>query len=56
MARGVLFEPNKLHDQWAYLKPPQWVVLNFDYSDLSSVNGGGKVYRGIQIGKHESSP
>jgi hypothetical protein len=51
-ARAVQFEKDKLPTEWDYLQPPNWVVLSFDYADLKTAHGGGKVYKGLQIGKH----
>jgi|ERR1051326_2395540 hypothetical protein len=56
VARGVLFENNKLYDDWEYLKPAHWVALKFNSydSNMETVTGGGKTYKGLQIGKREN--
>jgi hypothetical protein len=56
IARGVLFENNKLYDDWEYLRPAHWVALKFSSydSNMETVVGGGTTYKGLQIGKREN--
>lgn len=54
--RAVISEDKTLHGEWTYLKPAHWATLQFVYSDhqLESVSGGGRTFKGLQIGKVES--
>lgn len=51
LARGVLSETGKLHSEWEYFRPAHWVTLRLTGDDLETATGGGRVYKGIQIGK-----
>lgn len=51
VARGLPFENNKLDGDWEIIKPAYWSVLIFDGSNSETVSGGGRTYRGVQIGK-----
>lgn len=51
ISRGLPFENNRLEGDWEYIKAAFWSVLSFDNNGSETVSGGGKTYRGVQIGK-----
>jgi hypothetical protein len=53
IAKGVRVEGDKVHEDWELIKSAYWVALTFVSHDqkLETVSGGGKVFKGLKIGK-----
>jgi len=57
VGRAVLIRPDKISEEWEYLRPASWVTLEFDESDYKceTVRAGKHTYKGLRIGKHEAT-
>lgn len=56
VGRALPFDDKKLEDRdWEIIKSSHWSVLRFEATDQNyeTVSGGGRTYKGLQIGKHQ---
>jgi len=53
VGRALPFDDKKLvgNQDWETIKQSHWSVLRFSEGDMEDVSGGGRTYKGLQIGK-----